>query len=149
MAEICAVEVGLLRKKPCGHASVAHCSNCEMPLCAEHAMPLLNEGGKRTGKFVCKECEAAAKEQEKSLAAVARAQEEKKRAAAMKAAADALAKPATPAKKPAAPGAAAKPGEAKPAEPEKKEPDALEFTPKDGNLTYTTRKKDEDNKPPE
>jgi hypothetical protein len=140
----CSVEVGLLRKKPCGHAAVAECENCQQPLCTEHAVAQLTASGKRSGKFLCKECAAAQKEQEKSLAAVARSQEEKKKAAFAKAAMESVANPG--AKKPVAPapGApAAKAGTpaAKPAEPAAQEPDALEFTPKDGNLSYTTKEK--------
>src|SRR5688572_33473978 len=113
---ICSVEVGLLRKKPCGHAAVAECDNCQQPVCTEHAVPQLTESGKRSGKFLCKECSAAQKEQEKSLAAVARSQEEKKKAAFAKAAMESVTNPAP--KKPAAP-APGGPGApaAKPAEP--------------------------------
>ena len=126
---VCSVEVGLLRKKPCGHAAVAECDNCQQPLCTEHAVAQLTESGKRSGKFLCQECAAAQKEQEKSLAAVARSQEEKKKAAFAKAAMESVAnpgpkKPAAPA--PGAPGAPA----AKPAEAEK-DLGAIEFTPKE------------------
>lgn len=126
---ICSVEVGLLRKKACGHAAVAECDNCQQPLCTEHAVAQMSESGKRSGKFLCKECAAAQKEQEKSLAAVARSQEEKKKAAFAKAAMDSVANPAP--KKPAAPapGAAATPA-AKPAEAEK-DLGAIEFTPRE------------------
>jgi hypothetical protein len=150
----CSVEVGLLRKKPCGHAAVAECSNCLQPLCSEHALPQLAESGKRSGKFLCKECSVALKEHDKSIAAVARSQEEKKKAEMAKAAMAGIVQP--PAKKPpAAPGApAAAPAAAAPAKPaapaadpkaaeaaKKDDSGALEFTPKDGNLSYT-RKKD-------
>ncbi|HYD55546.1 MAG TPA: hypothetical protein VEB41_01425 [Burkholderiales bacterium] len=134
---ICSVEVGLLRKKPCGHPAVVECSNCQQPLCTQHAVPELSGLGKKTGKFLCQECQAAAKEQAKALAAVARAQEEKKKVelakSVMQGSAAAPKKPAAPGA-PAA-GAPATPG-AKPAEPAAKEPDALEFTPKDGDLSY-------------
>ncbi len=142
----CSVEVGLLRKKPCGHAAVAECSNCSQPLCIEHALPQLAESGKRSGKFLCKECSVALKEHDKSIAAVARSQEEKKKAEMAKAA---MAGIVQPAKKPAAPAAApAKPAAPAAADPKaaeaakKDDSGALEFTPKDGNLSYT-RKKDE------
>ena len=139
--QTCAVEVGLFRKKPCGHASVAQCSNCEQPLCGEHAVPLLTDNGKRSGKFSCQECSAALKEQEKSLAAVARSQGEKKKAAL-----DGANAP----KKPVAPAPAAAPvaPDPKTGDAGKKEPDALEFTPKDGNLSYTPRKKDDEGHKP-
>ena len=148
--QTCAVETGLLRKKPCGNAAVAACLNCEQPLCSEHALPETNQNGKKTGKFLCKECLAAAKEHEKSLASVARAEEQKKKAAVEKALMESIMNPAASAKKPATPpGAApvapaAKPGEAKKEEEKKKDDTgALEFTPKDGNLSYTPMKKDE------
>jgi hypothetical protein len=141
----CTIETGLLRKKPCGHVAVANCLNCDQPLCVEHTVAQLSDAGKRTGKFMCHECDAAAKEHAKSMAAVARAQEAKKLAALDKAAREQAAAPAAP-KKPAAstpstpstPHALAQPA---PAE-QPKEPDALEFTPKDGKLDYT-RKEDE------
>ena len=85
--ETCTVETGLLKKKPCGHPAVTHCLNCEQPLCAQHAVPELTDTGKKSGKFLCKECEAAHREQKKSLAAVAKS----------------APPPAPPAKKPAAP----------------------------------------------
>jgi hypothetical protein len=129
----CSVEVGLLRKKPCGHAAVAECDNCQQPLCTEHAVAQLTDSGKRSGKFLCKECTAAQKEQEKSLAAVARSQEEKKKAAFAKAALESVAnpgakKPVAPAHAPGAPAAPATPA-AKPAEVE--DLGAIEFTPKE------------------
>ncbi len=116
----CTVETGFLRKKPCGHVASAKCLNCDQPLCVEHAIAQLSEAGHRTGKFMCKECSVAAKEQAKNLAAVQRKQ------AAAGAAHHAPASPppkAPAAQKAAAPAAAAKPPEAL---------DALEFTPKDG-----------------
>jgi hypothetical protein len=135
----CSIEVGLLRKHPCGHAAVAVCLNCEQSLCVAHSVAQLTDAGQRTGKFMCQECAAAAKEHAKSMAAVARSQEAKKLAALDKAAREQAAAPAAP-KKPGAvaPQAPAEPAVAAPP----KEPEALEFTPKDGNLGYT-RKKDE------
>jgi len=91
--DLCIVETGLLMKKPCGHPAVTHCLNCDGALCAEHAVPEASAAGKRTGKFVCQECKAALKENEKRLAAV-----EKKPAAA---------KPAAPVPAPEAPAAPA------------------------------------------
>ena len=132
----CTIETGFLRKKPCGHAAVAHCLNCDQPLCVEHAVAQLTEGGQRTGKFMCKECAAAEKVHAKTVANVARSQEERKRAELAQAAMAHAAAPPV-AKKPAAPAAPAS-AEPAPAEPSK-EPEALEFTPKDGKLAYTTK----------
>jgi hypothetical protein len=131
--ETCGIEAGLFKKKPCGQTAVAHCLNCEMPLCTQHAVAQVNDLGKRTGKFICKDCTAALKDQEKALAAVAKTQQEKKKMETAKAAMDAINNPA-PAKKPAAPAhAAAAPASAnaaKTAEAPKKDDDgALEFTP--------------------
>jgi len=132
----CTIEVGLLRKKPCGHPAVAMCLNCDQSLCVEHSVAQLSDTGHKTGKFMCHECAAAAKEYAKNMAAVARAQEAKKLAALDKAAREHAAAPAAP-KKPAdsTPHAPAQPA---PAE-QPKEPAALEFTPKDGNLSYTKK----------
>ncbi len=107
----CSVEVGLLRKKPCGHAAVAECSNCQQPLCAQHAVAQLTEAGKRSGKFLCQDCSVALKDHEKAVAAVART---------------AAAGP-PPAPKPAAKPVAAAPATAPAAAPEAL--DAIEFTP--------------------
>ena len=68
----CTVETGLLRKKPCGHAAVTHCANCEQPLCAQHAVAQLNEAGNKSGKFLCKDCDVALREQKKTLDALAK-----------------------------------------------------------------------------
>jgi len=128
--DTCTIETGLFRKKPCGHNAVARCLNCDQPLCIDHAVAQLSEAGKKTGKFLCKECADAAKEQAKSLAAVARAQEAKKLAGVekeMRAQATAAAAP----KKPAA-GAPAAAAGAAPAEAPKEDLGALEFTPKGG-----------------
>jgi hypothetical protein len=123
--DTCVVETGLFKKKACGQNAVTKCANCEIPLCAQHAVAQL-ANGKKTGKFMCQECDAAQKEHDKNLAAAPKA---------------ATAKPATPGAsahgaKPAAPGAAqaAKPGApgAPAAKPPEKKPDddaPLEFTP--------------------
>ncbi|MGE0874694.1 MAG: hypothetical protein AB7O31_08500 [Burkholderiales bacterium] len=134
----CTVETGLLRKKPCGHVAVAACLNCDQPLCIEHAIAQLSAAGQRTGKFMCRECAAAEKEHAKNMAAVARAQEAKKLAAMEKAV---HAQPANPAaaKKPVA-GTPHAPASDAPA----KEPDALEFTPKDGKFGYTKKEDKQD-----
>jgi hypothetical protein len=144
----CTIQTGLLRKKPCGHAAVARCLNCDQPLCVEHAVAQLSEAGHKTGKFMCKECDAAAKEHARIMAGVARAQEAKKLAALEKAAREVAAASAAPKKPPPAPAQAPAPAPA-PAEAEakSKEPEALEFTPKDGKLTYEKKKDESGYKP--
>jgi hypothetical protein len=141
-ADTCSIETGLFSKKPCGHAAVAVCLNCEQHLCVEHAVAQLSESGQKTGKFMCKECTAAAKEHAKSMAGVARAQEAKKLAALDKTAREAAAAPPATRNLSPAPQAAASSAQSAAAEAPK-EPEALEFTPKDGKLSYTTTKKDE------
>ncbi len=96
----CTVETGLLRKKPCGHAAITQCANCEQPLCSQHAIAQVTDGGRKSGKFMCKQCDAARREYEKTTPAAAPSQPEKKAPAAEKGAAAA---PAAPAKAPAAP----------------------------------------------
>lgn len=88
--ETCVVETGLLRKKPCGRPGVTHCLNCEIPLCAEHAVAETSASGARTGKFLCQECKVALKENEARLAAV------EKKPAPKPAAAAPAAEPKTP-----------------------------------------------------
>jgi hypothetical protein len=125
--DICQVETGLLKKKPCGQPGVTHCLNCEQALCSKHAVPLLNEGGHKTGKFMCKECFAAQKEVAKMMPATP--------SPAKKPDAPAAAAPQPAAPKPPAPApAAAKTAAAAPGKPEPKKPDMddsgpLEFTP--------------------
>src|SRR5688572_10127079 len=132
--DICQVETGLLKKKPCGQPGVTHCLNCEQALCSKHAVPLLNEGGHKTGKFMCKECFAAQKEAAKMLPTPAPAGAKKPDAPAAAAPkAPAAAKPAAP--KPAAPAPAGAKPAAAPAKPEAKpglsmdDSGPLEFTP--------------------
>jgi hypothetical protein len=123
--DACTVEVGLLRKHPCGEAAVAHCANCEQALCSKHAIAQLSPTGGRTGKFMCEQCNAAAKAYAKSEAAAT--------AAAIASGRKPAPRPAPEAHKPAAPAAAAaKPAAA--AAQKKPEPAAdnsgpLEFTP--------------------
>ena len=100
--EACTVETGLLRKAPCGQTAVAKCANCEQPLCSKHAIAQLSAAGKKTGAFMCAECEKAHRQHER-LAATRSA--------------PAPARPAAPAPKPAA---------AKPAE---NSDGSIEFTP--------------------
>jgi hypothetical protein len=120
--ETCTVETGLLKKKPCGQASVTRCENCEQPLCSKHAIAQLKPNGLKSGKFMCKECDAARREFEKNNPPEAAA--EKKPVEAPKgAAAPAAAKPA------AAPAQKAAPPAAKPAEEKHDDGAPLEFTP--------------------
>ncbi len=111
----CTIETGLLRKKPCGHAAVTHCATCEQPLCLQHAVAQLTEAHKKTGKYMCKECDEARREYEKGQARVAKQELMKS-----------VANPPPPKPKTAAPAGA--PPQSAPSE---KKPDAgaLEFTP--------------------
>jgi hypothetical protein len=128
--ETCTIETGLLRKKPCGSAAVAHCLNCEQALCSQHAVAQKGDSGANTGKFLCKECAAAWKEQAKSIPAPAPKP---------------VAKPAAPAgaaPKPAAPAAAAaKPAAAKPAEAKKEETPPAKPAESSGMIEFTPTKK--------
>lgn len=93
--DTCIVESGFLRKKVCGKAAVTRCLNCEGALCAEHAVAEVSASGARTGKFLCQECKAALKENEKRLSAI----EPRKPAAAPKKPEAPAAEAAPPAKK--------------------------------------------------
>jgi hypothetical protein len=119
--ESCTVETGLLRKTPCGHTAVAKCANCEQPLCTKHAIAQLNEAQKKTGKFLCAECNAADRRFQAS-APVAATPAAKPAAPPAKPAA---APPAKPPAGAAAPGASAKP----PEKPEENSDGSIEFTP--------------------
>lgn len=66
--DTCTVETGLLRKAPCGQTAVAKCANCEQPLCSKHAIAQLSAAGKKTGAFMCAECEKAYKQHDKLAA---------------------------------------------------------------------------------
>jgi hypothetical protein len=108
--DTCTVETGLLSKKPCGQPAVTHCANCEQALCTKHAVAQVTPAGKRTGKFMCKECYASWLQYEKS----------KPEPAPAKGSAPAAAKAKEEPKK----------EEPKKEEPKKKDDDApLEFTP--------------------
>jgi hypothetical protein len=121
----CVVETGLFKKKTCGQNAVTRCANCEISLCAQHAVPQL-ANGKKTGKFMCKECDAAQKEHDKNLAAAPKVAHAKPAAAGAPAGG---AKPAAHAAAPAAkPGAPATPA-AKPPENKPDDDAPLEFTP--------------------
>lgn len=99
--ETCIVETGLLRKKPCGQTSVTKCANCEIPLCAQHAVAQLSAAQKKTGAFLCKECDEARRQFEKNQTAVVKQAAAKPPAPAAKAPA-----PAKPPDKPAEGGGA-------------------------------------------
>jgi len=140
--ETCTAETGLIRKKPCGQAATQKCLNCERALCSNHTSPEVNAAGRKTGKYLCKECFSAWKAIEKEQGPIEPAPKPVAKPAAAPGApgapaAAAAAKPAAPAAKPAAPAAAArpaaKPEPAKPAEekPAEKPHDSgmIEFTP--------------------
>lgn len=116
--EPCTVETGLLRKSPCGHTSVAACANCERPLCGKHAVAQLGAAGKKTGTFLCPDCDAAFRQYDKSMVAVARS--------AGAAASAQAAKQAPEQPKPAA--APATPTDA-PAKPAESSDGGIDFTP--------------------
>jgi hypothetical protein len=129
--DTCALEVGLLKKKPCGSAAVAKCANCEMALCAKHAVKQKN------AKFMCDECSKAQRAYEKNVgdSAPATAVPPKAAAPAAKPGAPA-AKPAAPAAKPAAP--APKAPAVAPSQPAGKQEFKLDET---GPLEFTPEKK--------
>ena len=121
--ETCIVETGLLRKKPCGHAAVTKCANCEVALCAQHAVAQLSAAQKKTGAFMCKECDDARRQFEKNQADVAKHQKDKQAAEMMKS----IANPPPPKPKAAAP---AKPPEGHAAPPAADQvPDTIEYKP--------------------
>jgi hypothetical protein len=123
MEGTCAVEVGLLKKKPCGEKAVSKCANCEIGLCSKHAVGQMS-GGKKV--FLCPECARAWKAAgDVPAAAPVKKPEDKAAAAPPKP----VAKPPAGAKPVAAGPAAAKPKEP-PKEEHKVDDDApLEFTP--------------------
>src|SRR5437867_12352689 len=65
--DVCTVETGLLKKKPCGEPAVTKCGNCEQPLCKKHAVPQASAGQRKPGGFLCPECAKAWKAQEKAM----------------------------------------------------------------------------------
>lgn len=123
----CAVEVGLLKKHPCGHAAVAKCANCEMALCTKHAVAQLSPTKQRTGKFMCEECDKAQRAADKGMAAAPQHVTPKKAEPPKPGAAPAPKPAAAPAAKPAAAPAAKAP--AAPAKPHDSADDPLEFKP--------------------
>ena len=126
--ETCTVETGLLRKKPCGQPSITKCANCEQPLCAKHAIAQLSATGKKTGKVLCADGNAAQRPYEETAAPAPAP------AAPVKAADKPQAAPPKPAAAPATPPAAA-PAPAKPA--------AAHPAPEnsDGSIDFTPSKK--------
>ena len=155
--DTCTVEVGLLKKHPCGANAVAKCGNCEQPLCTKHATGRMS-GGKKI--FLCPECNRAWKESEKlgeipsTPAAAPVAQPPApgaKKPEPPKPAAKPAAKPAPAAAKPAEEHSGAlefspgKPAEAKPAPPPAPKPEAKKpEPPKSGGLELSL----EDSAPP-
>ena len=131
--DTCTIEVGLLKKHPCGQTAVTKCANCEQPLCAKHASGMMS-GGKKT--MLCGECAKAWKDM--GEVPVAAAPAAKKPAEAPKPAAHAPApahapKPAAPAPKPAA-AAAPKPPAPKPAAAPAPKPAPTAAKPDDSGL---------------
>jgi hypothetical protein len=110
--ETCTVETGLLRKKPCGHASITKCANCETPLCAQHAVAQLSAAQKKTGAFLCKDCDDARRQYEKNQASVAK---------------QSAASPAPPKPKGAAPASAPQGKDPTPAGGSDQIPDTIEY----------------------
>src|SRR6185295_5411157 len=131
--DTCAVEVGLLKKKPCGQNGVAHCANCEMALCTKHAVAQLSPTKQRTGKFMCEECDKAQKSAEKGMAAAPHHTPPKPAAAPAPRPAAPAPKPAAAAPKPAAPAPAVAP-----TQPAGKQEFKLEDT---GPIEFTPTKK--------
>jgi hypothetical protein len=122
--ETCSIETGLLRKKPCGHAAVTKCANCETPLCAQHAVAQMSAAQKKTGAFMCKECDDAQKQFDKNQA---KHEKDKRDGEMMKS----LANPAPPKPKGAAPGPASAPQgkDSKPPAASEPVPDTIEYRP--------------------
>lgn len=130
--DTCTVEVGLLKKKPCGEASVTRCANCEQPLCSKHAVPEMTGAGRKSGKFLCKDCSVAAREYAKTVGDAPPVAKPKPPAAPAPAAAAPTAAPKAPAAPPAT----------KPAAPAVKEPPADEKSgPNYGAIDFTPTKK--------
>jgi hypothetical protein len=130
--DTCAVEVGLLRKHPCGQNAVAKCANCEMAICVKHA---IRQTG---GKFMCAECDRANRTVDTSPTAKPAAVPAAKPAAAPAAPAAKAPAAAPAAKAPAAAPAAAKAPAAAPTQPAGKQELKLEDT---GPIEFTPTKK--------
>jgi len=122
--DLCTVEIGLLRKKPCAEKAVTKCANCERALCVKHAVPQVSAGHKT---FLCSECAKAWKQSEKTVGTLPSTPAAMVPPAAAK-------KPAEPSKPPAA---------ARPATAEKKPEPPVEHS---GSLEFTPSKKPDDKK---
>ncbi|HEY3075831.1 MAG TPA: hypothetical protein VGJ74_11715 [Burkholderiales bacterium] len=118
--DLCTVETGLLKKKPCGEQAVTKCGNCEQPLCKRHAVPQASAGQRKPGGFLCPECAKAWKAQEKAMGPIGESSGAASPAPAAK-------KPAEQTKAPAA--AKAAPAEKKTEPPPIEHSGPLEFTP--------------------
>ncbi len=128
MEGTCAVEVGLLKKKPCGEKAVSQCANCEIGLCSKHAVGQMS-GGKKV--FLCAECSKAWKAAG-DIPTAAPVKKPDAAAAAPKPAAKAATPPKPAAAAPAKPAAVAAKPAAKEEKKEEHKPDddaPLEFTP--------------------
>src|SRR5436190_1949874 len=132
--DTCTIQVGLLKKKPCGQNAVTKCANCEQPLCAKHATPMMS-GGKKT--MLCGECAKAWKDMGEVPSTPAAAAPKPAPAAPKPAPKPA----AAPAPKPAAAPAAAKPSSDSGLD--KKPELSIDMT---GPLEFTPSKKPEDKK---
>ena len=129
MEGTCAVETGLLKKKPCGAKAVSQCANCEIGLCTKHAVGQMS-GGRKV--FLCAECAKAWKAVGDVPTAAPVKKPDAPAAAPKPAAAAPVAKAATPPKPAAKPAAVAAKPAAKEEKKEEHKPDddaPLEFTP--------------------
>ena len=120
----------MLRKAPCGQNAVAKCANCEQPLCSKHALAQMN-AGRKTGKFLCADCNAADRQFQETAPATPVAPAKPAPAEPAKPAAAAPAKPpAAAAAKPAAPAKPPEKPAEKPAEkPQENSDGSIDFTP--------------------
>jgi len=129
--DTCTIEVGLLKKHPCGQNAVTKCANCEQPLCAKHATGMMS-GGRKT--MLCGECAKAWKDMGEVPATPAAAPKPAAAAPAAKAA-HAPAHPPKPAAAAPKPAAAAVPKPApKPAAAPAPKPAPTAAKPDDSGL---------------
>src|SRR5690348_5551596 len=129
--DTCTIEVGLLKKHPCGQNAVTKCANCERPLCAKHATGMMS-GGRKT--MLCGECAKAWKDMGEVPATPAAAPKPAAAAPAAKAA-HAPAHPPKPAAAAPKPAAAAVPKPApKPAAAPAPKPAPTAAKPDDSGL---------------
>jgi hypothetical protein len=124
--DLCTVETGLLKKKPCGEKAVTKCANCERVLCVKHAVPQMSAGHKT---FLCSECAKAWKQSEKTVGTLPSTPAAMVPPAAAKKPAEAVKPAAAPAARaPAAPAAKAAPVQKKSQPPPVEDSGPLEFT---------------------